>query len=119
MQEENLTKQDGNLDQPNVNESLALAGLFRKVLTKDRVPENGLKSYCTNSGIFIYNGDWHCINPHGIQWWLEEVEFPSDIDIQDEATERYIDVRHSRANSFIEGANWMRSLAVTAKDNVR
>ena len=128
MQEEKFNKQDGNLDQPNVNESLALAGLFRKVSADERMP-NKTGLYHTNRGMTNY---FHGLkkfehDPH-IDYWLEEIELPSEEDIERKGDE--YGVRHGwRSESydssndvgiaFERGATWVRSLAVTAKDNVR
>ena len=128
MQEEKFNEQDGNFDQPNVNESLALAGLFRKVMTEERSPkESG--TYATDRGRLEWSNDhkgflgFWAGRPEVI-YWMEEVELPSEDEINI-AMSKLLDIGDnwewdSHTNAM-EGAKWMRDfvLAATAKDNVR
>ena len=122
MQEEKFNKQDGNLDQPNVNESLALAGLLRKVSADERHPtKTGL--YHTNRGMINY---FHGLkkfehDPH-IDYWLEEIEFSSDAELTKELF-KWCAKRNMIMfmETCLDVVKWMKSnvLAATAKDNVR
>ena len=138
MQEEKFNKQDGNLDQPNVNESLALAGLFRKVSVSERLPKEGKFIFIQENGslrLCAWDGrkadlDW--IKNTSIKYWLEEVELPTDEEVKEQKwiacknddgiNKPYWDGKEM--DGFIKGAKWMRNFvlagkAVTAKDNVR
>lgn len=77
--------------------------VFIKVSTKDRLPsESGL--YLTNNGHvhFLYG----CKRFMGCapQWWLEEVELPSDEEIK-KAVEN-----HSFTNAFKLGAHYILNI---------
>lgn len=128
MEKENLD----NGIKPDVNESLALSGLFRKVSVKERLP-NWSKYFgktlptitFSNSPSFMVIGE---NEPSGIlekrikgsfNYWLEEVEFPTQDEIENERTGR-----NYQTFQFDLGASWMKGFvlagkAVTAKDNVR
>ena len=89
MQEEKFNEQDGNFVQPNVNESLALAGLFRRVFVKDRLPKH-TDIYYTNLGKTPFFDDEKImvLNNTRATWWLEKVEFPTQDEIENERTGR-------------------------------
>ncbi len=137
MQEEKFNEQDGNLDQPNVNESLALAGLFRKVSVKERLPkqEGQYIMFFKNGNPF--NVDFTKMAIEGLSFdsndfthWLEEVELPTDENIWAGAM---MNCKHSGVDgtdsgiafdNYVLGAKRVRDFvlagkAVTAKDNVR
>lgn len=62
-----------------------MKSIFRRVKTKDRMPDKRT-SYYTNKGVFkwckkhgFYNERLFNINKiHNVKWWLEEVEIPDD-----------------------------------------
>lgn len=133
MQEEKFNEQDGNFDQPNVNESLALAGLFRKVLVKERLPEKS-GTYYSSQGRSVLDYT-HPVNVtawkegrDGLEWWLEEIELPNDAEINKQAN-----IVTQIENSLVQVVAWtyyakgqidlrervLAGKAVTAKDNVR
>lgn len=124
MEKENLD----NGIKPDVNESLALAGLFRKVLVQERLPnEDGeyTTNYCLHTKLLTCSGkrkwtikaggDTLTVTP---DYWLEEVELPTQKQI---VTERKN--RNYQTFQFDLGAYWIMNVlagkAVTAKDNVR
>lgn len=113
MEKENLD----NGIKPDVNESLALAGLFRKVFVKNGTPKES-KEYTTNVGEVLFTKQKYW-NENGVEYWLEEIELPTQKQITNERTER-----NYQTFQFDLGAIWMRNFvlagkAVTAKDNVR
>ena len=143
MQEEKFNKQDGNLDQPNVNESLALAGLFRKVSAKERLPKEDGTYICfisccaepkegcsTGWGDCDFQDGKFRLTEERCLFWLEQIELPNDdrvilgmyntIPITD--TDHM--VRGIEINTTLKTLKWVRDFvlagkAVTAKDNVR
>ena len=140
MEKENLD----NGIKPDVNESLALAGLFRKVSVKERLPqEKGIYIVYVNDNANIQmpfvcifskeqfkwmSGDYKF--DENISYWLEEIELPTDENIWAGAM---MNCKHSGVegtdsgiafDNYVLGAKRVRDFvlagkAVTAKDNVR
>ncbi|HAE65723.1 MAG TPA: hypothetical protein DCG77_00505 [Sphingobacterium sp.] len=74
--------------------------VFIKVSTKDRLPsDNGL--YLTNNGHVHFLSGCKRFMGCDPQWWLEEVELPSDEEIKKEAE------NHAFTNAFKLGANYI------------
>lgn len=107
--------------------------IYRKVSVKERLPKED-NIYLTNLGwnkyrirkptdrteyqLWIHEIDEESGSP--LSWWLEETRLPDDEQIHDWVCESKEGILFGeRREDFEEGAKWMRSLAVTAKDNVR
>ncbi len=116
MEKENLD----NGIKPDVNESLALAGLFRKVSTTERMPTKS-DNYFTNKNLMAYFVEDGNFSNGNILWWLEEVELPTDEEIKKIDFSHLPHMTQSGRVLIDFGIKWMRDfvLAATAKDNVR
>lgn len=58
--------------------------VFRKVSVKDRLPKN-YSDYFTNVGKVHFRGRFY----YWVEWWLEEIELPSDEDVKRESVKYY------------------------------
>jgi hypothetical protein len=131
MEKENLD----NGIKPDVNESLALAGLFRKVSVKERLPER-YNMFIVFSDLgqvsqSYFSSEYMKFEKQDVEYWLEEIELPSKDEIRETAWQ--YGEEEPNANSYIkyridcayrEGAFSVLDFvlagkAVTAKDNVR
>lgn len=129
MKKENLD----NGIKPDVNESLALAGLFRKVSVKERLPKKDDVYFIIHNGenistsVFYTMGSGWLTHGMTIEYWLEEIELPTKEQIESEMKKRFTNwggyFNGGEAKWFNRGARWMMNVlagkAVTAKDNVR
>lgn len=77
--------------------------VFRKVSVKERLPsESGI--YLTNKCTLHFISGCKRFMGNDPQWWLEEIELPSDEDIQLRSK-----LQHSeqRSDGFVFGANYI------------
>lgn len=100
--------------------------VYRKVSVKERLPQM-IEYYFTSVGLMYFNGNaFEAANlkHEYVDYWLEEVELPSEENIIKQAQEYAQLFPHfwnARKQGFEEGANKVKNfvLAATAKDNVR
>lgn len=82
---------------PSMNENID-----KKVMVSDRLPELS-GEYITNTGLRTFSGIFECfILESGIEYWLEEIELPSDEEICKEGF-----YNSMCSISFTKGANYI------------
>lgn len=85
-----------------------MASIYRKVMVADRLPikrgtyltNKGYKKFCKK--YLFYHEDIYSINSNiKIQWWLEEIELPTEDELSKESKDSYYPY------SFEEGASYI------------
>lgn len=66
---------------------MEIKNIFKKIYTHDRLPKEGW--YNTNKGVEYYSeklNDWaSSMYTSKPEWWLEEIELPSEDELEDRA----------------------------------
>lgn len=92
---------------------LTMETLFRKVLVSERVPTTH-NSHFTNKGeLHLIGGKWkqwwqgdQFIETTGVEWFLEEIQLPSEDDIEDSGKEGGL--CDNELQMYWEGAVWLK-----------
>ena len=90
--------------------------IFRKVSVKEKLPQqngicftsNGLNYYSAYEG-FSINKD---AREKDVEWWLEEIELPTDEEIKMEFPKYGKDFTDLQFQERREGAEWMRDFVL-------
>lgn len=78
--------------------------VFKKVMVTDRLPIE-YENYSTNVGLVYFKGSF----AHWVQWWLEEIELPSEEEIEGIAIfyDTFESDKEDKYSSYKIGANYI------------
>lgn len=81
--------------------------VFKKVMVSDRLPKDGGHYYTNINELYFDFGNWHDSNYRistQPEWWIEEIEIPSEEEIDNES---YPIDTTNESTAFIMGANYI------------